>query len=165
MTPVATAPHLDMPHGKAWLLDMPAIRRRLPTGHQDAAVAVWLVEAPWAHPVWHSYSVSLIHLRPLPGLSEPTRYLALATHELIVSALDPDGDRDRLLAEGCGPHCRWLLPANFAAQMVEVSDELASARVRDAVERICRGTLSPDTDFTAQWVALFGDNMMKDRER
>lgn len=115
----------------------------------------------WAHPTWHSYLISLVHLRPEPGLLLPKVYRPHATHELVVQALDPEGDRDKLLTLGLGSYCRCLTPANFAAQIVEVSDALASDRIRKAVELICEGKLSPDTDFTQQWVALFGDNMMR----
>jgi len=164
--PVVAAPTLSMPHGKAWRMDLDAIRHRLKQpAETDAAVDAWLVEAPWAHPLWHSYLIILIHLRPMPGFEAPILYNPHATHEMHVCALDPAGDRDRLLAESIGYYCRTLEPINYAAQIVEVTDDLARARVRKAVEMICRGDLSPDTDYRAQWIALFGDNMQKDRMR
>lgn len=163
IVPVKAAPTLNMPYGKAWRIDLPAVRARFGGEITDAGIDAWLVEAAWAHPAWHSYLVTLIHLRPMPGFKDPVLYHPNATHELLVQALDPDGDRDRLLEESTGWHCKTLEPANFAAQLVEISDDLARERVRKAVEMICAGDLSPDTDYRAQWVALFGDNMMKDR--
>ncbi len=56
-----------------------------------------------------------------------------------------------------------MSPGNFASQFVEISDELARERVKAAVQKVCDGQLSPDTDFTSQWIKLFGDCMMKDR--
>lgn len=164
--PVELAPTINMPHGKAWRLDLAAIRRKGGTTlPEDAAIDAWLIEAPWAHPAWHSYLLTLIHLRPIQGFAPPKLYLPLATHELILHALDPAGDRDGLVADGPGSRCRILTPANFGAQIVEVTDALARDRIRHVVELICAGTLSPDTDFTSAWIALFGDNMLKDRAR
>jgi hypothetical protein len=45
----------------------------------------------------------------------------------------------------------WLQPGNFAAQFIEISDELAGKRVRDGVQEICDGRLSPDTDARQAW--------------
>ena len=162
--PVTTAPTMNMPNGKAWRLDLVAIRERLKVDPgSDAAIDAWLVEAPWAHPVWHSYLVMLIHLRPIPNFEPPKMYNAHATHEILVHALDPNGDRDKLLAESIGWHCRLLEPANYTGQIVEVTDDLARDRVRRAVEMICNGDLSPDSDYRVQWIALFGGHMTKER--
>jgi hypothetical protein len=161
--PMTTAPTINMPYGKAWRLNLAAVRRK--TGRADAGVDAWLVEAEWAHSHWHSYFISLIHLRPTPGLLLPKVYVPHATHEFVLHALDPAGDRDRLLSEGVGSWCPCLTPANFAAQFIEATDDLARERIRDAVERICAGSLSPDTDFTRQWVRLFGSGMLREWAR
>jgi hypothetical protein len=153
------APTIHLRHGKAWRLDLEAITRR--TGRRDAGVDVWLVEAEWAHPVWHSYLISLIHLRPTPGLLLPKIYVPCATHELVLYALQPDGDRDRVLVDGLGSWCKCMSPVNFCAQIVEVTDDLARQRIREAVELICQGSLSPDTDYLGQWCVMFGDGMVK----
>ena len=164
--PMLAAPTLSDHHGKAWRFDLDAIRQRMNVAaDSDAAVDAWLVEAPWAHPLWHSYLILLIHLRPITGFEPPILYHPHATHEIHVHALDPEGDRDRLLVESMGWHCRTLEPPNYTGQIVEVTDDLARDRIRKAVERICRGDLSPDTDYRAQWIALFGDNMIRDRAR
>ncbi|WP_291854802.1 hypothetical protein [Bradyrhizobium sp.] len=159
--PIAAPAVLEGARGKAWLVDLAALRRAKGiSADDDGALAHWVVEAPGAHPCWHSYSVVLIHLRPLPGVI--TRfYRDNATHEIWVVTIDPDVDRNVMLTG----HLRacWLQPHNFAAQFVEIADHLAQQRVRAAVQSICAGTLSPDTDFIAQWVALFGDNMMRHR--
>jgi hypothetical protein len=151
-------PTLERPHGKAWQLDIES-----PRAH--AGIDAWLVEAAWAHPLWHSYLVLVMHLRPVPELPEPIIHLRDATHELHVDALDPRGDRDRLVTDGPGPWCLGLHPGNFAAQFIEVTDELARERVRKTVEMMCNGWLSPDTDFLRQWIALYGDNMIKQQYR
>lgn len=162
--PVTTAPTMNLAHGKAWRIDLPAVRVRLKVNpEQDAAIDAWLIEAPWAHPAWHSYLVIVIHLRPMPGTEPPILYNPHATHELIVMALDPNGDRDHLLEHSLSDHCRTLEPPNYIGQIVEITDDLARDRVRRAVEMICQGDLSPDTDYRAQWVAMFGDHAMRER--
>jgi hypothetical protein len=85
--------------------------------------------------------------------------LSRATHELVVHALDPDKPRDAAIEDG--DIARILSPANFGAQLLEQSDELARERVRGAVAEIVAGVLSPDTDFLREWIKRFGDNMVK----
>jgi hypothetical protein len=163
--PVTAPPIVSGPHGRAWLSDMAGIARlHNANPENDATLAAWIVEAPWAHPAWHSYSVVLVHLRPLPHARERTLvHLDGATHELWVYALDPTKDRNKMLIGK--ERGFWLQPINFAAQFIETSDDLALARVRAAVQEICDGDLCPDTDFIRDWARRFGDNMMKDRLR
>jgi hypothetical protein len=151
--PISVGPDIDGPHARAWLIDF---RQTKP----HSGVAGWLVEAPFAHPLWHSYRISLIHLREVPGL--PAAHISLpgATHEMAVYALLPDAPREGILKGGPSPILR---PTNFAAQFIEASDADAAERVGRAVDLICQGKLSPDTDFIHQWVVLFGDSLMLDR--
>lgn len=151
---------------RAWLIDLDAARkRRGAPPNTDATIVHWLVEAPWAHPIWHSYSIVCIHLRPIANNPDLKFYLDGATHEIWVLALDPlSGKRQRLLdyatwsVEGSPPS---LSPPNFASQFIEISDELAIDRVARAVEMVCDGELSPDTDYIHNWAALFGSNMIR----
>ena len=129
-----------------------------------AGVAVWLIEAPWAHPIWHSYMLVLVHLRPLPGGPPPNFYLEGATHELWLHAIDPSVERQTILSTGKATR-KLLWPMNFAAQIIEPTDELARERVEGAVRKVCAGQLSPDTDFRRDWEALFGSNMLKPEYR
>ena len=135
--PVTAPPLVSSPLGKAWLVDLPAARKKAGIDPaKDAAIAHWVVEAPWAHPAWHSYSLVLVHLRPMPVPIETKFYLPGATHELWVWVINTDIDRNRLLAEGGLKGC-WLSPKNFAAQIIERDDDAAAARVRRAVHMIC----------------------------
>jgi len=168
--PVAIEPDVADVHGKAWKVDLAAFRAKLDVRPEDdGTVAVWIVEAPWAHMIWHSYAVILLHLRPLPDASTTKIYLDGATHELGVYALDPDGKREPLIrgAAGFGDAgaANFLTPLNFAAQFVEPSDAAASERIEKTVRAICAGKLSPDTDFIRTWMHLFGDNMIKPEYR
>ncbi|WP_374572566.1 hypothetical protein [Phenylobacterium sp.] len=160
--PIAVAPTIEGAHGRAWLVDQEALWRLNPGAARDGQVANWVVEAPWAHPIWHSYWIALVHLRPIPGLVGATRfYLKDATHELWVFALNPDARREPFVAAQEGP--KYLTPKNFGAQLVEANDAEAFGRVEAAVRDIVDGQLNPDTDAMSQWAARFGDNMLKDR--
>lgn len=153
---IAIAPTIDGPRARAWRLDAEVLRKV--AGGNHSIIAGWLVEAPWAHPLWHSYLVSMIHLRAAPGLLPSVIYLDGATHELAVSALDPSVPRTLLLTGG---QATLLHPANFAAQMAKDTDDLADAITYSAVSLICMGLLSPDTDFQKDWIKLYGDNMVR----
>lgn len=160
--PVNIEPGLLAAQGKAWLCD-PTI------GHsvlkikpeQDACICHWVIEAAWAHPAWHSYSIFCQHLRPMEGYDKPViTHLEGATHEMLVFALDPRKDRESMIKTGIVDG-RWMNPPNFAAQFIAMNDEVARAKIQGAVQDIIDGTLSPDTDFRAMWIERFGDNMVR----
>jgi hypothetical protein len=156
---VATAPTLVGTHGRAWKRDNAAARARYNVAEQDdAQISMWIVEAPAAHPFWHSYMVSLVHLRPMPDGRETILYHPDASHELVIFALDPEQPRQPSI-DGAFPNL--LHPANFAAQLIMASDEEAASRIEGAVSLILSGELSPDTDHLSKWRALFGDNMIR----
>lgn len=165
---ITSVPQFTGPSGRAWLC-LPPLYREEPGFKEGsyADVASWVIEVPRAHPWWHSYSMTLIHLRPLPD-DRPTKfYLAGATHEIWLYALTPDGSRQKLI-DGHSPGgeaCNFLIPLNFAAQFIEPSDEDAVKRCEAAIQRVCDGTLSPDTDHIRTWMHSFGDNMVKDKKR
>lgn len=151
---VTTPPTITGPHGRAWRID-PVARAN---GRPDAGVVAWMVEAPWAHPAWHSYAIVLISLRPIEGLPDPKIYRDGATHEMVVFALNPDESRQATLDGGV---FRQLTPCNFAGQFIEIEDGYAMQRIECAVLEIIHGQLSPDTDFRHAWINRFGDHMIK----
>ena len=162
--PINLTPTLSGSASRAWRCDLDALRKRHNRAPEDdGTVAMWVIEAPWAHPIWHSYHMALIHLRPMPDGRRTRIYLEGATHEIWLHALDPEGKRQPLI-EGFmwGPEtCQPLTPKNFAAQFTEPGDEAATARCEKAIQRICDGALSPDTDYIRHWMHLFGSNMLK----
>lgn len=122
-------------------------------------MSAWIVYAPWAHPGWHSYLLSVVHLRESEGAKPPVINLPGATHELMLLALDPGYPlQARRL-----PH--FLTPPNFVGQFVADSDEAAAERVAGDVRDICAGLLNPDTDALRQWIARYGDNGIKPEYR
>lgn len=156
---VTTPPTYTGIAGKAWKGDIEAMRVSAKAKRgEDATVCCWVVEAAWAHPLWHSYWLVLIHLRSLPNQKREIKfYLEGATHELWLYALDPDKPRQEMLDTG---RMKLLTPMNFSAQIIEDSDQVAAYLIEQAVKDICAGKLNPDTDFIRQWAQRFGDNMM-----
>lgn len=104
--PISKPPAVVGPHGKAWTVDLEkALALHHVKPEDDACLVHWIVEAAWAHPLWHSYSIVLIHLRPLPD-GRPTKfYLEGATHEIWVYAINPDSRREELIETG---NPQWL---------------------------------------------------------
>ncbi|MCX5495773.1 hypothetical protein OSH11_13750 [Kaistia dalseonensis] len=151
---VNLAPTLEGPCGRAWLVDLAGVRRRLDQARPDTTVAAWIVEASWAHPVWHSYLVGLVHLRPDPLVLQPILHRPDATHEFWLFALDPDKPRAPQISGE--QRAAMLFPSNFGAQLACPSDAEAMKTIEAAINEIVRGTLSPDTDFRRDWVARFG---------
>lgn len=157
---IVKEPNLQTKLGKAYICDLPnGLRENNVKPEDDAVVVHWMVEAPWAHPVWHSYSIILIHLREMPDKRVTKKYFQEATHEMWIHALNPDENLNALVDTGV-PKGVLLLPINFGAQIAAASDEEAAARIKTSVEEILAGTLSPDTDFRQMWVDRYGDSMV-----
>lgn len=155
-TPTLPAPTLSGVAGDAWLQDLVAIRARVGArANKDTTLASWLLRVPWAAPMTPCYWLTLVHLRCVPGVKVPRIYLPGATHELVLCAHNPDFPLD---VTACPvPH---LVPTYFAAQFVAESDRAAKLRVWGTVQEVLAGQLGPDTDWTQQWVARYGDNML-----
>ena len=117
--------------------------------------ALWLVDAPWAHPAWQQYLMSLCDLTTGMG-EQPVIQMQPATHELIVWAVDP-----RVEVETGERIVDWkfdkalLTPPNQLQQFHADSDDAAVARVDQVVELIEARRLSPDSDVQADWDRLF----------
>ena len=161
---VTAVPDLDGRHAKAWLHNTAAVRAEAPPGQHDAMVSYWLVEAPRASIFLHSYVVMTTHLREVPGIKEPVKYKHDATHEIVVYALHPNADRDRMLRGPVGMDA-MMQPCNFAAQFGPVSDDEANDMAARAVIMICSGSLSPDVSGQGIWAQIFGDNMLASAAR
>lgn len=161
--PIDLSPDLQGPHGKAWICNTARLWEVYNVDpKKDACIVHWIVEAPWAHPIWHSYSVIVIHLRPLPGVPDPTMYKEDATHQLWVWAINDEIERLPTIKGDKIQKRFWLQPKNFGAQFIETSDETALERIKGTVQMICDGALSPDADYIRDWGRLFGFNMVKD---
>lgn len=145
--------------GKVWKTDLQAITKfHADKGNanvvaDNAQLAGWIVFAPWAHPLWHSYAIAVCHLRDVPGQTRPAVIRREgATHEFMVYALDPD--QPRTIDEPA----HLLHPGNFVAQLVGMTDEDAVTFVRAICVEIADGRLNPDTDARSHWIERFGSD-------
>lgn len=157
--PVEAEPTIHTRLGRAWALDVRAMadKRDIQPG-SDLSVAGWLIEAPFAHRVWHSYWLVVVSLTQSKfNPVEPIIHLPGATHELWLYALDPQQPRQNIFRKGI-PDC--LFPMNFAAQLIDTNAGVTD-RLREAAVDILEGRLSPDTDWIRVWATRFGDNMLR----
>lgn len=135
--------------GRAW-------RSSLGNGARELGVlSAWVIYAPRAHPLWAYYALAVIHLRPIPGAPEVEILRPDATHQVMLVALSPDRSPS---VEN--PFSTQMHPMNFAAQWNAASDIDAEQKIESCVEEIIAGQLSPDADYTRQWIARFNDSML-----
>ncbi|MBI1213605.1 MAG: hypothetical protein GC190_19275 [Alphaproteobacteria bacterium] len=157
---ISVSPKMDGRYGRAWEIDRAGLR----TGPNDNTIGWWLIEAPYAHPFWHSYSIVLFHLQCSPD-GEPLQIrMPGATHEFALFTLDPNAKRDDLLT-GKMATVPVLHPANFIAQMRCPSHEAAKRMIELAAASVCDGRLNPDTDHRSQWIEIFGSDGIKPEYR
>lgn len=76
-----------------------------------ACLAQWQLRMPGAHPFWHSYLLSIVHLRPIAGSPPAALRYPEAAYEVSLYALDPQP-----------PHS-ILTPANIVEQFHGLTDE------------------------------------------
>jgi hypothetical protein len=163
--------------GLAWLQDLDAVFAKLEQKEIDAGrpavppelrginLAGWLIYAPGAHPIWHSYCLNLTALRDVPGMPPPHIYRPgeHPTHEFFLFAMDPGPPPGgpaprRYRLDETNP---ILMPMNFGAQFKEPTDARAMARIRTTVQDVIDGRLNPDTDGIQQWIRRFGASNIK----
>lgn len=118
--------------------------------------AVWIVEATWAHPFWHTYRISLCDLETYTGTPAHI-YKEDVTHEVVVNALDSEHPVPEKIDFNTCFHP--LTPPNHVYQFKAESDEKAEERINDIVRLIENRELSPDTDFTTTWDEIFSDGV------
>lgn len=175
--PVDAPPVYEGLLGRFWRCDTDTLRAAVSAKRGvpavDGTLAQWVVEAPWAHPVWHSYVMTLVHLRPWPGMQGGTRfYVEGGTHEMWLHALSTEAPRQPFIVGADSPMSAAMTPKNFAAQWrqpeddgtatgQQAGDEAALTKCRLALVEVCSGRLTPDSDGSEQWALLFGDAMMK----
>lgn len=150
MDEITTLPDMMGPVGRYWKLT------KFPSERSNF-YAMYLVEAPFAHPIWHSYLFSLVDLVWRPGDASLNIHLEGATHEFVVTAMHPSISRQKLI-EGDRTHCIQFTPANFLCHFIAINDDDAERRMLRSIQEVINGTLSPDTDFRAMWVQRWNDS-------
>lgn len=149
----AAAPDIVGSMGSAWRMDLDKLCES--AAHRACAVSQWLIFAPYAHPLWHSYALGCITLREVDGFPPAKINLPGATHEVLLFALDPGKPYQT------DAHPPVLNPANFCGQFIEPSDEAAAARIEATVRDVIEGRLNPDTDYTQWWIQRFSASNIK----
>lgn len=151
--PISRAPEVDDDYGRAWCI----------APFEPTMIAQWLLEAPWANPLWHSYVLTLTVLCARDRAPKaPLWRVNHDTHEIVLSALDPTWPREPMSAQG---DMQALKPPNFSAAFEEREPGEAVMRVRLAVWSICAGLLDPDMDNGRAWDTLFGANAITKNDR
>ncbi|MEM7213292.1 MAG: hypothetical protein AAF479_15635 [Pseudomonadota bacterium] len=118
--------------------------------------AVWFVHAPWAHPMWHSYRISLADLLGEHPAGPATIHREGVTHEVVVEAVSNDYPID-WNASALEQRVQPLRPINYGYQFTADSHDAAFQRIDEAAKAIEQGQLNPDTDARHTWNQLFAD--------
>lgn len=125
----------------AWKLEHP---------HHPVFSLTWfIIDAGWAHPLWHQYQLLLYDLTT-PTIKPPKIYLAGATHEMMLYALDPEHPISRGSTPAPNEIYR-LSPANYGYQFKAKSNDDAGERMQAVVDGIVSRQISPDTDWRSFW--------------
>lgn len=144
--------------GDAWMMDLP-LKRKTPDG--NGTLAAWQMTIPGAHLCWHSYALSVVHLRPIEGARPAVLHYPEAAYELVLLALDPD----QPLSDPKKPDFRlhFLSPSNLTIQLHGITDGQAQGLARALTAEFVYGRLNPDTDyrtwqldFIAKYLERFG---------
>lgn len=121
----------------------------------------WFVCAPWAHPFWSYYVISLADLTTPIDNFEPEKVSPDMTHEILVYALLPEYDhrytvgmvKDDYDFSQFEQH-PFLAPANHAVQFAARDDEHAQRVGQFLYKKIRSRVLNPDSDAVAMWQTL-----------
>lgn len=113
-----------------------------------ACIAAWLVDRPGAHPWWHHYLVSVVHLRDVPGVPPAKKSYPEAAYEFQIVSIDPERCPSPQPDANGYP---MLLPPDVIYQFHGVTEEDAVRICELAITAISKGLLSPDSDFASAW--------------
>ena len=111
-----------------------------------ATVAAWFLTCPRQSPLWERYVLSVVHLRPMPGVPAPQLVFEGATHELDLLALDPDPDPQANRPETW----RFLMPVNYSGQLRLPSDDAARDLLVRAAQAVVDGQLWAEPPLSGQ---------------
>ena len=131
------------PRGDMWKAKTPSVPSE--PAHM-ATLGCWILTIPGAHPWWHDYLLSIVHLRDIPGVPPAIKHFPEATHEIMLYALDPDVDPPDP-DDGDNFHPKFLTPANLVEQIHGVTDEQARSITEKLGRAFVDGIASPDTDY------------------
>lgn len=110
-------------------------------------IDVWLVYAPWMHPMWSYHWCYLVNLFEHEKDSRVSFQFPGATHEFGVFALNPEYEPTTLEPRDFHP----LEPISIAQQFRCDSDPLAKIQINDNLRLVLQHRLSLDSDFRSTW--------------
>lgn len=149
MTTPTDPDELTGPFGTAHRIPRDSYRDTSPAGLDG-----WIITAPIWHPWWSQYNLGVVSLADIPGLPKPNLQRPGVTHELSVTALDPEHgpyDARNLPADGLP----YLTPVNVAEQFTTTDDtarHLALLCARAVVDgRLCPETADAPDRIRGYW--------------
>lgn len=130
--------------------------------HPDTRIfnIAWMIDAPWAHPMWNQYVLLMYDLTSdAPTAVKPKIVLEGATHEFFLFAINPEFpvEKDAPIWQQHDGKFNVLQPANYGYQFKAESNEAATARIQQIIDKIVVMELSPDTDFRSYWDTILPD--------
>lgn len=141
--PIEKKPAEEFSNGNVW--DVDGVE-----GH-PTCLRIVILRFPEAHPMWHDYMLSLVHLRPVEVMPAPSLQNQNSSHELMCFALDPAANNQPTNFDSFKP----LLPQNLVFQFEGLTDDQAKEAFAHYLTALSNGRMSPDTDYrTAQRTML-----------
>lgn len=133
--PIEKKPAEEFGNGNVW--DVDGVE-----GH-PTCLRIVILRFPEAHPMWHDYMLSLVHLRPVEGMPAPSLQNQNSSHELICYALNPDANNQPTNFDSF----KVLTPMNLVFQFEGLTDDQAKEAFALYLTALSTGTMSPDTDY------------------
>jgi hypothetical protein len=156
------APDISGNAGRAWIVSLAEARR---TPDHQASIESYLLDIPGAHPFWHRWALSVIHLRDIPGVPPAHISVLGATHELSILSIDPNWQPDLAKPSlGFDAGVPFLTPADVVEQFIVRNDADARQLGAACVRAIVDGHLSPDQDFRPAWRRVIAETAKHIRE-
>lgn len=167
MDKVLTPPSSIGTRGRFWDIPLDRVREGRRAA-DDCTIAICIVEAPYANMTSHSFVMSIIHLRSIPGVPPAAIHMPGATHEIMISPLDPKKERELLVSGREFSRELFNDKVNFVGQVILTSDvpgltgdDMAHDLLLKTAQDIADAKLNPDKDYRRHWVARFGAHCMK----
>lgn len=161
MDKVRTPPTSKGSRGRFWEIPLTVARANAPHNPDDATVALVLIEAPYANMTMHSFLISLVHLRAIPGREPPVHHRPDASHEIALFPLDPTAPRDPVVQGMAPPKAVKVGRPTYIGQLGGLSDDAARDVVLQVAQDVADAKLNPDKDYLKWWVHRFGAHCMK----
>jgi hypothetical protein len=137
----SVAPHITLPKGAAWIPELEVSKRVL---------ANWYLYSPESEHT--ALFLTMHHLRTIEGEEGPDKTFPLATHCLLILAMEQSQtlyiNKLPIFQEKEVWHSQWYCS----------KDEDAVKQINNAVEAVCKGYIDPCGDEKDFWILNFGTN-------